>query len=172
MGGRQRFTLGHELGHLVMHNTIRFSYDEVEKQADRFASAFLMPEKQIKPKLRNLTIDRLIALSAEWRVSAQALIHRGYDLGTLTERQYREWNQLLSRGGYRSTELVPIPPERTTLLDTLIRAHKEELNYSNAELADALVMQEWEFKKNYLHRDEITILPAKAKRPVQLPAAE
>ena len=52
--GRCRFTCAHELGHLLLHSRVSkvfretqldatFSFDLYERQADRFAAAFLMP---------------------------------------------------------------------------------------------------------------------------------
>jgi hypothetical protein len=52
--GRCRFTCAHELGHLTLHSNLRnefhdsqvdvtFSLETIERQADRFAAAFLMP---------------------------------------------------------------------------------------------------------------------------------
>ncbi|HAU2264253.1 TPA: ImmA/IrrE family metallo-endopeptidase [Legionella pneumophila] len=57
--GRDRFTLAHELGHLVLHPDVPFNhnttnslnikiYENSEWQADTFASAFLMPDELIK----------------------------------------------------------------------------------------------------------------------------
>lgn len=57
--GRDRFTLAHELGHLVLHQDVPFThnttnslnmkiYENSEWQADIFASAFLMPDELIK----------------------------------------------------------------------------------------------------------------------------
>jgi len=51
-GDRQRFTLAHELGHLVMHSVPSPS---MEDEANAFASAFLMPGRDIRPYL----LDRI-----------------------------------------------------------------------------------------------------------------
>lgn len=165
LGGRQRFTLAHELGHLVMHSALNYGYDTIEEQANRFAPAFLMPAQDIKPKLRNLTMERLVALSAEWRVSVQALVHRAFDLEVISERQYRTWNEKLGKGGYGNSEPIPIPVELPTLLKSLIHLHMNDLRYSVPELAHALAMEEWEFRKNFL--DETTLrIVQKTKKPV------
>lgn len=170
-GGRQRFNLAHELGHLVMHNTLNFQLDVIENQANRFAAAFLMPERDIKPELHNLTMERWIALSAEWRVSVQALVRRAFDLGILSDRQYRFWNEQFSKGGYRTTEPVPIQIEKPTLVTSLINLHLNELQYTVAELAFALAMEEWEFRQIYLNEPEMHIVP-KVKKAVLRPFAD
>lgn len=60
--GRCRFTCAHELGHLTLHRNVRdafydvqadvtFSADKYERQADRFAAAFLMPMPVLEREL-------------------------------------------------------------------------------------------------------------------------
>lgn len=165
LGGRQRFTLAHELAHMVMHTALNFTYENLEWQADYFASAFLMPEHDIKSKLRNLTMERLIALSTEWRVSVQALVRRAFDLGVISERQYRSWNEQLGKSGYRTSEPYTIPIEEPSLLSSLIRIHMNDLQYTVTELADALAMEEWEFRHNFLGERTLHIIP-KSKKPI------
>src|SRR5260221_981444 len=64
---RMRFTLAHEIGHLVMH---RFPNPDMERQANDFASALLMPAADIKPALSGrLDLRRLAACKTDWRVS-------------------------------------------------------------------------------------------------------
>lgn len=50
---RKRWTLAHELGHLVLHSN--YIDPELESQADAFAAEFLMPRHIIEPDLRDLT---------------------------------------------------------------------------------------------------------------------
>lgn len=45
-GDRQRFTLAHELGHLLLDNHIAFGLD-IENCCNRFAGAFLLPKKSL-----------------------------------------------------------------------------------------------------------------------------
>src|SRR5258708_40375904 len=42
---RTRFDMAHELGHLVMHSKPTLELADREKQADRFAAAFLLPRR-------------------------------------------------------------------------------------------------------------------------------
>ncbi|WET81098.1 ImmA/IrrE family metallo-endopeptidase [Amycolatopsis sp. QT-25] len=110
---RQRFDAAHELGHLVMHQgPERVQSREAERQADRFAAAFLMPRADVLAcNLRNAGPDQLIDASRRWRVSAMALAHRLGELGLLTEWGYRSACVELAKRGYRRSEpgshLVP-----------------------------------------------------------------
>jgi Zn-dependent peptidase ImmA (M78 family) len=171
LGGRQRFTLAHELAHLVMHNALNYSFDVMERQANQFASAFLMPAREIKAKLRNLTMERLVALSAEWRVSVQALVRRARDLYVITERQCRAWFEQLTKSGYRTSEPIPIPTELPSLLTSLIRLHMDDLRYSVEELAYALSMEVWEFRKYYLGENPLQVVK-KRKKVILRPFAD
>src|ERR1700734_2992321 len=57
-GDRFRFSLAHELGHMVMHS-IPDDDEKMESEAHRFAAAFLMPASEIKPYLAAAKINNL-----------------------------------------------------------------------------------------------------------------
>ena len=103
---RQRFSIAHEIGHLVMHQgsvyvdkTVRFNrdgkssmaVDREEIQANQFAAELLMPEvliaASVKKRLNkkpNISSALLIAeLSGEFKVSAQAMEFRLTNLGII-----------------------------------------------------------------------------------------
>ena len=50
-GDRLRFSVAHELGHLVMHQWINGSLDTLEREANQFAAEFLMPAEQMQQEL-------------------------------------------------------------------------------------------------------------------------
>src|SRR5207253_274668 len=83
-GDRLRLTLAHEVAHAVMH---RYPNPEMEDQANSFAAEFLMPRRQIRASLYNLTLAKLVQLKRIWKVSMAALIHRAFELKTITEAQ-------------------------------------------------------------------------------------
>ena len=74
---RWRWTLAHEVGHLVMHHDPMAPPGVVEQQADLFAAELLTPAREIGPMLNGLTFQKLGGLKREWKVSMQALIHAG-----------------------------------------------------------------------------------------------
>ena len=89
---RLRFTLGHELGHLVMH---RFPSPTMEKEANEFASALLMPADDIRQYFigRRIDLALLASMKPEWRVAMQALLMRASSLECLTKNQAQYlWN--------------------------------------------------------------------------------
>lgn len=101
---RLRFTVAHELGHLVMHAVPE---DDQEAQADLFASAFLAPPDEVREDLRDLRptdMARLMRLKSKWGMSIAALIRRARDLGELSEAAYKDFQVRLSRLGWRKVE--------------------------------------------------------------------
>ncbi|MFI2208674.1 helix-turn-helix domain-containing protein [Streptomyces sp. NPDC020141] len=103
---RGRFDAAHELGHLVMHGSEHAcSGPGAERQANEFASAFLMPRASVLGHMPSgAHVDQIIRGKQIWKVSAMALTYRMHDLGLLTDWQYRSTCAELSRLGYRSDE--------------------------------------------------------------------
>lgn len=130
-GDRHRFSLAHEVGHAIMHS---MPSDDVETEADRFASELLMPAEEVGPQLIGMSIKRAAQLKMQWRVSMQALIVRAWHLGRITERRYRSLYTQISVHGYRKNEPFPIPFEQPTVIAELIRVHREHHGYSDEEM--------------------------------------
>jgi len=139
---RQRFSLAHELGHIVMH---RVPTPTMEDEANKFASELLLPSKEVKPHLTGkLTIQRLAALKPMWRVSMQALLFKAGELNCITANQKKYlWIQM-SRSGYRRQEPkeLDFPPEQPLILPELIRIHLEDLGYKISDLSRFLHVYE------------------------------
>lgn len=90
---RWHFDIGHECGHLVMHQGIHTGSIETEIAADRFASAFLLPRKAFAREFRceaTFSWKHIFALKRRWRVSAAAIVRRAYDLGLIGAVEYRK----------------------------------------------------------------------------------
>jgi Zn-dependent peptidase ImmA (M78 family)/DNA-binding XRE family transcriptional regulator len=104
-GDRLRFNLAHEVGHLVMHRSMRGEIRLIEKQADSFAGCLLMPESAIRDEMPlPLTLTNLAALKRRWRVSMQALIMRAHELRVITDRQRRYLFAQMASRGWRTHE--------------------------------------------------------------------
>ena len=145
-GDRERWTLSHELGHVVMHH---LPTDDPEREANQFAAEFLMPAREIGDELRQLTLPKAAALKSYWKVSMAAIIWRAYQLEKITERQYRYLNVQLSSRGYKRCEPVPIPPEEPELLKDILHAHKRHHARNVATLSAMLGMYEHQFQEQF-----------------------
>jgi Zn-dependent peptidase ImmA (M78 family)/transcriptional regulator with XRE-family HTH domain len=105
-GDRLRYSIAHELGHLVMHKTLPMkTMSEIEDEANQFAAEFLLPARAMSNELKSpVTLTSVARLKPKWGVSMQSIIRRAHDLGIITERQYRYLFQQLSAKGWRIAE--------------------------------------------------------------------
>lgn len=105
-GARARFDAAHELGHLVLHPGRDFESlpdDEAERQANAFASCFLLPAETFgyeAPAVMDL--QAFMDLRKRWGVSIQAMVRRLRDLGRFTPWQYENAMVQMSSQGWRS----------------------------------------------------------------------
>ena len=147
---RSRFDAAHELGHLVMHkHGAPQDSRQAESEADRFASALLMPADDVTSRIRYVSdLDSLITAKKRWGVSVAALAYRLHKLGVVSEWQNRSLNVEMSSRGYRRQEPEGLLPETSALwpqiLTSLWRDHitrehiAAELNVPTAELDTVL----------------------------------
>lgn len=147
---RQRFSLAHELGHILMHFDIPTISENVEEEADRFASEFLMPKDEIINSLRNLNFPKLGELKRYWKVSMKALVYRAKRLNVLDEYQYRNYQISFSKKGMSKSEPIPLPEEKTYILNEIVKLHLNQLGYSTSELARVINLNEYEFENRFL----------------------
>lgn len=155
-GSNQRFSLAHELGHLVMHNGV--PSNDIEREADEFAASFLMPQKDIDVDLKSLRFKDLGSLKKIWRVSYAALIRRAKDLNYLTERQYRSFFIELNK--IKAGSLVEpdeFQREEPRLLKTIIEHYQSELDYSVDDIARVMVLRKEILLSKYLGMEARTL---------------
>ena len=92
-GVRSRFDAAHELGHIVLHRHVepaaaRAMHAEMERQAHRFAGAFLMPAETFAAEVPlTPSLDTLLALKPRWKVSVAAMMMRLSALELLDEKE-------------------------------------------------------------------------------------
>ena len=149
-GDRLRFTLCHELGHIVMHQ--RDVNEDMERQADRFAAEFLMPAGEIAPYLANLSLPKLGTLKLQWKVSMAALLMRGTTLSATTPRHAKTlWTQMSSNGfRMREPEELDVSFETPQLYQEILDAHLYSLGYGVNELATILRLTPEDVQQTFL----------------------
>lgn len=111
-GARQRFTIAHELGHLIL-NINNDKLDE-ERLCNRFASALLMPKEAIINEFGysrgNINFFELTAFKNEFKVSYTAIVYRLKDLNIISEYLYKKLSIFLSQR-IGKNDPKPIQPE-------------------------------------------------------------
>jgi Zn-dependent peptidase ImmA (M78 family)/DNA-binding XRE family transcriptional regulator len=138
-GERGRFDTAHELGHLVLHrNRENVQTKEAEQEADEFASAFLLPRAQFaKEAPRSYMVSDYLRLKPRWKVSAQAMVRRGYDLGLFSRHVYESACRTVSARGWRHHEPGQLPREQSALqFQILERLHETKITAD--EFADQI----------------------------------
>lgn len=107
---RSRFDVAHELGHIILHRNLLAEdcqknngrYKEIERQANLFASHFLLPRQAFSLSFRTITLDNLLIEKKHWGVSVAALIMQYHNLGIISDDykirlfknySYRKWRK-------------------------------------------------------------------------------
>lgn len=146
---RIRFSLAHELGHTVMHFGKDNDLAVAEEQANRFASAFLLPPHEIKKDLRGyIDLAHLAALKRKWKVSMQAIVRCAFTHHVIDKRRYQSLMVQMSRKGWRKTEPITIESETPQRFKQLLQEHLDA-GYSFSELAQLLIMTEEELHRTF-----------------------
>ncbi len=128
-GERRRMDAAHELGHLCMHRKVNLEEEtrEIEREADAFASAFLMPRSGfIATVPRGCTLTDFMKIKQVWKVSLAACVYRAHALGLLTDWQYRNMFKTMSSRGMRKEEPYPMVPERSQVATKVIAMEQRE----------------------------------------------
>ena len=107
-GERQRFTLAHELGHLVLDNKSKLDNENI---CNRFASAFHMPERTLWAVLgkhrHSISLGELKSLKKYFGLSVQAIVYRCKDLRIINYKTYQNLYREFAQRGW----LKPPYPE-------------------------------------------------------------
>lgn len=139
---RHRFTVAHELGHLLLHGDHSAGDPTLEREADRFAAEFLMPSNVIKPELpTRFDMRKLSQLSEKWGVAIQALVYRSKELGLISDaaarRAYIKLHELASTPAVAPRPVRQYPGEVPAMLAQAIELAGQS-NISVASIADEL----------------------------------
>lgn len=150
-GERQRFTLAHELGHLVMD--VNPELDE-ERAAYRFAGAFLMPAETLWAKIgkhrKSIGWSELFELKQLFGVSVQAITHRCRELGIFSEALFRRLFKDFGRFGWRRSpykEPQAMESEESKRFDRLTSRALAEGAISESKAAELLGVSVWEVNR-------------------------
>ncbi|MEQ1106729.1 helix-turn-helix domain-containing protein [Acinetobacter seifertii] len=134
-GCRQRFTLAHELGHIIMHRIP--TGDDMETEANKFASCLLMPADDIKPYLQGkLTISKLAQLKPMWLSSMSSILYRAGEIGAISQHQLKYLWIEMNKFGYKTKEPVEldIKIEKPTNVVEILNLHMQDLDYSAVDM--------------------------------------
>ena len=132
---RNRFTLAHELAHLILKFEEKLNDKEIEHYCDYFASCLLMPKVAMKKELefrnnsitRNVSINEIILIAKEYKVSLNAVIMRLNDLGIIDDYKKRNLFILLSKNGLKTKQLKLVDEHPSRKEKIIFRLEAEKI---------------------------------------------
>jgi Zn-dependent peptidase ImmA (M78 family)/transcriptional regulator with XRE-family HTH domain len=150
-GDRQRFTLAHELGHLVLHGRLSEDIDE-EKACNHFAGALLLPKKAIiehlGKKRRAIEPRELYMLKQEFGLSMMGILFRSGQVGIISKSLQKNYYIQFNKLRWRTEEPgEPYPNEQTFLYKQLVYRALSEGYMGESKAAELLKMSLTNFHK-------------------------
>jgi Zn-dependent peptidase ImmA (M78 family)/transcriptional regulator with XRE-family HTH domain len=137
---RTRFDALHELGHLVMHVEVSHADQTHERQANQFASAFLMPRDTfVRECPRRFDFQHFLELKRRWRTSVAALLHRAYSLELISEASYRRGFMFLNQQHYRKNEPEEPAAETPQIIRRSVRLLQDSFTKDDPDDVSAAV---------------------------------
>lgn len=136
---RKRFTIAHELGHILLHNESNFPISQYrdekvkEKEANEFASEFLLPENDVKNSLRGITLNDAAKLKSYWLTSMASILRRAKDLKCINDDRYKYFMIEMSRNGYNRKEPIEVPIDSPQCFKNGYFLFKNELLYDDID---------------------------------------
>lgn len=129
-GDRQRFTIAHELGHIILHRYRKPDDRKLaEQEAHDFAGALLLPGETAKHILSpRMTLDDYPYVKASWGMSVSSLINRAFRLGVIDSNRRKSLMIQLSTRHWNRHEPIEVADERPTLFTQLVGSGFGDLN--------------------------------------------
>jgi Zn-dependent peptidase ImmA (M78 family)/DNA-binding XRE family transcriptional regulator len=135
---RSRLDAAHELAHLCLHkhggSVAVLKNSPIEKEANAFAGAFLMPETDMRAIITSplYGVEDLLRYKKRWRVSAAALVYRAREIHLIRESRANSLYVEMSRRGWLKSEPEGIPREQSHFWQQIV----DDLRRSGVAKAD------------------------------------
>lgn len=157
---RLNFDMAHELGHILMHNwddsnedLEREEFNNLERQANMFASALLLPRESFSKDISaySTDVDFYRSLKKKWHVSIQAMMYRARQLNIITENQFQYMMRTVSAKGWRTHE----PYDTPGVLNSNIFQGAMDLLFEGEYLTAKDLISEFNRNGVYLNQDDM-----------------
>jgi Zn-dependent peptidase ImmA (M78 family) len=140
---RSRFDAVHELAHLCLHKhggaASEYIGSNLEKEANAFAGAFLMPEQDVRAICRGpiYSVNDLAEYKKRWRVSVSALNYRLAELHLISEGKSTSNYVEMSRRGWLKSEPFSLQREQSAILQEIINDLRTQ-GVTKTKIAEAI----------------------------------
>lgn len=145
---RARFTLAHELGHIILHRKLKNDEDikRREWEANFFAGELLFPSEKVLDEIMYVSLDSLIPLKSKWGVSIGVLVRRCLDLELITDDRFTMLQKQISKRKWRKCEPLDdiLEVEQPRLFKEAFDLLDENRIVSKAEIPDMIYFDEKE----------------------------
>ncbi len=160
-GDRQRFTMAHELGHLMLEGRLPDTLNE-ERASDRFAGAFLLPESAVFSELgehrTRLELRELLLLKQEFGISMSGILYRAKDLRVIREQYHKSLIIEFSKRGWRKSEPEKYPAEEPHHFQQLVFHALAEEYISESKAAELMNMSQSAFYQMRMLEDKDAVI--------------
>jgi Zn-dependent peptidase ImmA (M78 family) len=134
---RVRFDVSHELAHIALHEETAAGEAKTEREANRFAGAFLAPRESFLQECpRRWSFEAFRQMKFRWRMSIQALLYRAKDLGCISQSTHRRAMIQLTNAGMRKDEGQEWEMEKPVLVTQALELLSDQVTLEG--LADEL----------------------------------
>jgi Zn-dependent peptidase ImmA (M78 family)/DNA-binding transcriptional regulator YdaS (Cro superfamily) len=143
---RRQMDAAHEMAHAILHRNVtdaelKKNLKEIERQAFRLASAFLLPSTTYPHEVPRPSLAALQVLKERWRVSIKAQIKRLSDLEVIPEDHAPQLYKLYSAKGWSKEE--PLDREWPVTEPRLLRDSMNMIVSSGIRTKDDLLAVEF-----------------------------
>ena len=160
---RIRWSVAHELGHLILHSMLFGDLQEFEREADMFAAELLLPEETMTRLVVDpFTLMRAARIKAKWKVSIQAIVRRAHELHLLSDSSYKSLFVQISQQKQKlqalsESEIPEKPRSLRVMAESVYGDEKRKINYrqfsKDTHLPTSLLKQ---FMETQASREEYT----------------
>ncbi|URZ15473.1 helix-turn-helix domain-containing protein [Clostridium felsineum] len=166
---RARFTLAHELGHIILHRNLKSGENlkRREKEAHYFAGEFLFPSEAVMDEISYVSLDSLVPIKYKWGISIGAIVRRCLDLELITEERYTTLQKQISKRKWRKFEPLDdvIKLEEPQLFKEAFNLLVDNGVMKKSEIVNSILLSENELtdicclQKDYFKEEKLTINP-------------
>jgi Zn-dependent peptidase ImmA (M78 family) len=144
-GPRTVYNLSHEIAHVLLHASVEVTADnlnKIEKQANRFASAFLLPQETFSREVLGTSLDHFIFLKEKWGIAISAMAYRCKDLGIINDNQFSYVMRQLNLRNIRKKEPLDerFQVREPTILGESMRMLSEHGVQTKAQIEETLAL--------------------------------
>ncbi|MCA8940866.1 MAG: ImmA/IrrE family metallo-endopeptidase, partial [Planctomycetes bacterium] len=148
---RMRASLAHELGHIIMH---RVPNEDMEDEANAFASEFMVPEKTYRRQFIGrvgISLEWLALQKRYWRMSMAFLLYQASATDSITRHQATyAWKKISYMGWkIREPQETDFPYEEPTVFPALLKIHSDTLGYDIETIGQLLSSSTSDLQRMY-----------------------